>query len=124
MAKRKITEKKLDATFAKHIKEKRNWQCERCGFRELPPTVRIQLSHFHSRVARSVRYDEDNADVLCASCHRTFETKKTAEYYEWKKKKLGTRKFNALLKRYYTLKPGGFTKAEKEEMMKKFNKKL
>lgn len=116
---KQIKEKHLDEAFSKHVRKLKNYTCERCGYYEAPPTFRIQLSHFHSRNARSVRFDYENVDVLCIACHRFLETRKTAEYRDWKLKRLGTRKFNALERRYYTLRPP-LTNQQKLDLLNKF----
>src|SRR3990167_6469168 len=56
---------------------------------------RLEVSHFHSRRKESVRFDEENIDVICWNHHRYFETHRT-EYENWKLKKLGKRKYNLL----------------------------
>ncbi len=118
MVSKKIKESKIDAVFSTYLRQKANYTCERCGFKDTPPTFKIQASHFYSRVARSVRWDVDNVDVLCQGCHFYLEGRKNGEYYDWKIKKLGTKKFNELKKRYYTLKQWSIK--EKQELLNKY----
>lgn len=123
MARKKIKEKKLDEIFSLYVRTKHNWTCERCGTRIEPPTNQIQCSHFHSRTLRSVRFDEDNADCLCAKCHWFFEQRKTTDYADWKVQKMGKEKFEALKKRAYlssNLKVGGMSEEEKQEIIEKY----
>ena len=53
----------LDKLFAQYIKLRDKW-CQRCG-----GASGLQTAHFHSRRKRSVRYDPDNACLLCFGCH-------------------------------------------------------
>lgn len=79
----------------------------------------LQCSHFHGRTARSTRYDEENCDGICARHHQFLEGRKNAEYADWKLKQLGKKRFEALKKRYYTLKQ--WTQKEKEELLEKLS---
>jgi hypothetical protein len=55
----------------------------------------LQVSHFHSRKKESVRFDENNCDVMCMWCHKYFEEHKN-EYAGWKLEKLGRFEFRDL----------------------------
>ena len=115
-AMKRISEKKLETVFSLFIR--RIGYCERCYRRA--PYVILQCSHFHTRAARSVRFEPLNADCLCMGCHKYLENRKTVEYRDWKIKKLGTRRFKKLEHMYRTLKRGGFTESEKQAMLKRF----
>lgn len=52
-----------DRLFSQLIRSK--GRCEWCG-----STLNLQCSHVVSRKYNSVRWDEDNAECLCARCHR------------------------------------------------------
>ena len=78
----------------------------------------LQNSHFFGRSARSVRWDKDNCDALCARHHQFLEGRKNAEYADWKLYQLGAFKFAALKKRYYSLKH--WTSQEKKELYDKY----
>ena len=43
----------------------------------------LHCSHFWGRKAESVRFDSENTDCLCFTCHNNFEMN-PAEYVEWK----------------------------------------
>ena len=83
-----IKRRKADILYSQYIREKRGWQCERCFIKYPPNSKGIQCSHYFGRAAESVRFSEDNCDVLCFSCHQYF-TSNPNEYREWKLKKLG-----------------------------------
>lgn len=59
----------------------------------------LTCSHFIKRGYESVRYDPDNCDAACRSCHRWVED--TVEGKTWleafKREQLGERKFTGLL---------------------------
>jgi 5-methylcytosine-specific restriction endonuclease McrA len=55
----------------------------------------LQASHYFSRRKWNVRYDRENVDVLCISCHKkTHENK--GMYEEFKIKQLGQKGFDLL----------------------------
>lgn len=114
---RKISEKKLDDAFSLHIRTRDNFTCLRCGLHIDPPTNLIHCSHFYTRNARSVRFDDDNGDAMCYGCHRFLETRKNGEYTDIKKKQLGQSRFNALRRRYYTLRVRPPTELEKQALL-------
>lgn len=55
--------KKLDTIFSKKIRER--GACQFCG-----STSFLNCAHIISRKYQQVRWDKDNARVLCAKCHR------------------------------------------------------
>lgn len=60
--KKGITTKKLDTLFSKIIRSK--GRCKNCGTDQ-----RLQCAHLISRRYHQVRWDLNNATILCASCH-------------------------------------------------------
>lgn len=80
---------KTDALFSRYLREKRG-RCEICG-RENG----LQVSHFFGRRHENTRYDPENVDVLCASCHFRFH-ERPADYVVYKKKKLGEKAYKDL----------------------------
>lgn len=58
----------------------------------------IHLSHYVSRGTKSTRWDEENAAALCYSCHLRF-TKNPHEHTEFFVKRLGQKKYDALILR-------------------------
>src|SRR4030042_1340747 len=82
----KIKKSKLDKLFSRYIKA-RDKVCQRCDGK-----TGLQCSHYHSRRKRSVRWDEDNACLLCFGCHIYFhgEPLKATEFW---KKRLGKKIF-------------------------------
>lgn len=109
--KKKITEKNLDDAVSLFVRN-RDKRCVRCGSDKA-----LTCSHFYTRNARSVRWDLENLDTVCWGCHSYWERRKNGEYLDWKKKQLGTTRFLALRKRYYTLRPRPPTEEEKAIML-------
>ena len=72
----------LDKLFAQYIKLRDKW-CQRCG-----GTSGLQTAHFFGRARKSVRWDEDNACLLCFGCHQYFHSR-PLEFVEWFKSRLG-----------------------------------
>lgn len=90
------TLKNADTQYSRYIREKRGYTCEHCGFYDAPPTQMIQCSHYLGRSYKAVRFDDDNCDVLCATCHYKFENAKQYEYRDWKLARLGKKRHDAL----------------------------
>lgn len=62
----------LDAAFSDLIREMYDWTCARCAkpFPERKGTD-AHCSHFYGRgLGNAVRWNLDNACLLCASCHK------------------------------------------------------
>lgn len=85
-----------DTYFSKYLRLKYK-QCEKCGRKGEGDLgiFGLQASHFHSRRKQSVRFDLENVDCLCISCHRYF-TEEREHYREWKRVKLGIKGYEAL----------------------------
>ena len=93
----------LDRMFSKYIRLRamaRVHGCERCGTWK-SNYIELQCSHFHGRVKKSVRYDEDNASGLCFGCHQYF-TSHPLEHVEFFNARLGPNSFDMLAKRAQT----------------------
>jgi len=65
----KIRVSRLDAEFAKAIKERDGWACRLCG-RSKEAGYAMHCAHVFTRRARSTRWDPQNAFTLCFVCHR------------------------------------------------------
>ena len=98
----KIKIREADRLFSLYLRKKRKYICERCG-RFYPEGNGLQASHYFGRAAESVRFDEDNVDVLCFTDHQFF-TANPNEYREWKVKKLGPEELKKLTIRWNTYK--------------------
>lgn len=101
--------KKADKEFSKFIRG-RDGKCVRCG--KTYPEVQLQNSHFWGRVKKNVRFDPENCDALCATCHYwgdgkrgiiPWEEEKQGEYMDFKIKQLGQERYDALRVRAQTL---------------------
>lgn len=110
---KKIKESALDKAFSLYIRN-RDQKCMRCGRSNVP----LFCMHYHSRVARSVRWDEHNAIAGCYGCHRFLESRKTVEHKDIMYKLFGKRIMNKVEKAYRI--PKKFTEAEKQALLNKF----
>tara|TARA_Y100000310_G_C20666795_1_gene807965 strand:- start:1442 stop:1786 length:345 start_codon:yes stop_codon:yes gene_type:complete len=72
----------LDKMFSQYVKLRDQW-CQRCG-----GTTGLQAAHFYSRRKRQVRYDPDNACLLCFGCHSYLDSN-PLEKIEFFQKRLG-----------------------------------
>ena len=82
----------LDRLFSQYIKLRDKW-CQRCG-----GTGGLQTSHFIGRSRRIVRWDEDNACLLCFGCHM-YLTAHPTEHVQWFINHLGEEKLDLLMAR-------------------------
>src|SRR5947207_2027733 len=93
----KIKIRQSDVLFSRYLRQKRRYRCEFCDS-FYPQGVGLTVSHYWSRAKESVRFDEENCDILCVRDHFYFETHKT-EYETWKKNQMGEEAFNLLMVR-------------------------
>ena len=91
--------RRADILWSKYIRELKNWKCERCLKDCSNNHHNLTVSHYKGRRYESVRFDEENCDVLCRSCHEWAEKHKKTEYTDWKIERMGERAFNLLLVR-------------------------
>ena len=84
-----------DQVFSRLVRERDNWECQRCHKKYQPPTSALHCSHFYSRGKWSTRYDPANAESLCYGCHRYWD-KHIKEYEVFKIAGLGQKAFDIL----------------------------
>lgn len=84
-----------DVLFSKYLRKKRGYKSDYSGT-FYPEGIGLQVSHFKGRRRENTRFDEDNCDVLNFTEHQHFE-ENPDEYTEFKKKKLGEKRYKALL---------------------------
>ena len=94
--KTKLRLKDLDKLCSLIVRTRDNWTCVLCHKKYLPPTAKIQCSHFWSRRHTSTRFDLPNLDALCAGCHLRVEANKQGDYREFKIQQLGLKEYNNL----------------------------
>ena len=84
-----------DTLFSKLVR-RRDKNCQVCG--RLGIIDVLECSHFWGRRFEGTRFDFDNCDALCRSCHAKFETEKGEgrAYWNWKLQRLGPSRFDAL----------------------------
>lgn len=73
---------KADQAFAKWIKYRDEWKCQRCDTQYTPPTRALHCSHYMGRRKENTRFMPENCDALCWGCHRYF-TSHPAEHTDW-----------------------------------------
>ena len=94
-----------DRDFSLYIRLKAK-KCVKCGKKGEPdrfgrPVMGLQASHYKGRGKWSTRFDEQNVDPLCISCHKRF-TEHKGEYDDWKLQQLGEKEYNNLILRANT----------------------
>jgi hypothetical protein len=85
-----------DAKFSFYIRTRDGWQCVFCHKQYQPPTQGLQNSHFWGRARENTRFDPDNCDALCFSCHQYLGGDGREEYIAFKKKQLGEEGYKRL----------------------------
>lgn len=70
--------KKADDLWAKIIKIRDGYKCQRCQSTH----KQLNSCHFYSRAAKSVRWDLKNGVCLCVGCH-FFTHQNPAEFVQW-----------------------------------------
>ena len=93
---KKITErkrliKKLDDLWAKKIKERDKFTCQRCKSQ----SKRLNACHFYGRRNKTLRWDLDDGVTLCVGCH-FWAHSNPAEFTEWFKEWAGEETFERL----------------------------
>lgn len=88
-----------DIVFSKLIRMKHR-KCVMCGRMGTGDDgiFGLQASHYFGRGKWSVRFDEENVDVLCISCHKKVH-KEPKMYEEWKIDNLGEKAYDLLVLR-------------------------
>lgn len=94
----RLKRSKADILFSLYIRTRAKWKCERCHTEHQPPTSALHCSHFFGRGNKAVRWDIDNACALCYGCHQ-FLGSRPVEHAEFFKKRLGDKKYDALVLR-------------------------
>jgi len=87
-----------DSWFSKCIRLRASWKCENCHKQYDSSSCGLHCSHFHGRGTWSTRFDPDNCEALCYSCHMYF----TANPHEHQRHifdKLGAGAYALLLER-------------------------
>ena len=94
----KIRIDKADRTFSLYIRTRDDWTCQnpKCnrGFGE--GVGNLHNSHYWGRGRESVRFDPENCDAICASCHLRWGGDYREEYTAFKIAQLGQDGYNAL----------------------------
>ncbi len=96
---------KADKVFSQYIRL-RDKKCMRCksvvqlNENDLP--ISHQASHYFGRGAENTRYDPENVDCLCASCHKIWGSTNREAYRDFKIKQLGQASFDLLIIRSNT----------------------
>jgi hypothetical protein len=92
-----------DKVFSRYIRLMKK-QCDNCGKKGIGKDgiTGLQASHFFGRRYESIRFDPENVDVFCISCHYTLGTLYKDRYEAYKIKQLGEQGYNRLLVRKNT----------------------
>jgi hypothetical protein len=85
-----IKRDRADILWSEYLREKVG-HCEICY-----KTEGLELSHFFGRRNESTRFDPENCDILCNYHHRNFH-ENPGDYKDWKLKKMGQKRYDALV---------------------------
>lgn len=77
-----------DRLFSKIVREKANWNCERCLRNFENQKSIFDASHYITRGNKRVRWDFQNVLALCRGCHQYF-SKNPYDHTKFMEKKLG-----------------------------------
>ena len=86
---------KADIAFSNFIRERDNWQCQKCSreFNRDCDTTNLHCSHFKGRRNQAARYDPENCIALCLNCHKYFDEQNRQAYTDFKINQLGEKRF-------------------------------
>ena len=90
---KKIRVRKADIEWAKAVKERDHYTCQRCGARHQGQGM--HAGHIVSRRYRNTRHDLENGVTCCFGCHM-FLHQHPEEALEFFKKHIGAEKYEAL----------------------------
>ena len=86
--------KALDKLFSEVIRLRANGFCPKC--KTYHKVDEIVAAHYYSRTLKSTRWDEDNVQGVCPSCHALFHQEESI-YTEFIYERLGEERFKALI---------------------------
>lgn len=98
----KIKISRTDKLFSQYIRQRDKWKCIACGRNFSDNHGGLQCSHYWSRRHNSTRYDPENCDSLCFTCHQRWGGDYRDEYKAFKIKQLGEQGYKALEIRAHT----------------------
>ena len=99
MSWRRIKRSLADDLFSKYIRVRDNFRCVRCH-RYFENGIGLDNSHYWSRGKWTTRFDPENCDSLCRSCHEYCGSDgRDLWYTPFKKKQLGEQGYQALMVR-------------------------
>jgi 5-methylcytosine-specific restriction endonuclease McrA len=84
----------LDKLFSKVIRLRANGFCLKC--KTYFKSNEIVPAHYYSRTLKSTRWDEDNVQGVCPSCHALFHQDESI-YTDFLYERLGDERFKALV---------------------------
>lgn len=95
---RKIKRRQSDIEFSKFIRTRDGWICQRCRKQFPERAANLHNSHYWLRGHQSTRFDPENCDALCASCHAYVEAHEGHNdwYKPFKIKQLGQEAYDLL----------------------------
>jgi hypothetical protein len=97
----KISIDAADRSFSQYIRL-RDGECRKCHspveYNNNGDPISHQASHFQGRRKEATRFDPDNVDCLCFSCHMYF-TANPFEHVQWQIAKKGENTVNSIIVR-------------------------
>ena len=95
---RRISYKAADAKWAKLIKERDAWTCQKCRTVYPRKSRGLHAAHIFSRRFKRTRHDPMNGVALCFGCHMHFHSN-PLQLYKWAEEYLGARSYRLLKER-------------------------
>ena len=95
----KIRRNKFDILMSNLVRARDNWTCQKCGKYLYENKGSAHNSHYIPRRYINVRWDLENCDCLCFSCHVGSTQFTHSEYVDFKKNQLGDKKHDELIER-------------------------
>ena len=89
----KLTKK--DIEFAKLIKDRDKWTCQRCDKKYPPKSRGLHAAHIFSRRFKATRHDPENALALDFGCH-SWAHRNPLDAHEFFREHLGPKRYEAL----------------------------
>ena len=95
---KKIKTTAADRNWAKAVKERDNWTCQRCHTVYPKKSQGLHAAHIFSRRFKRTRHELENGVAPCFGCHMHFHSN-PLEFHEWAKDHIGLADYELLKER-------------------------
>jgi len=101
----KTKQRKTDIEFAKYIKKRDGFTCQRCRKPHPNGGRGLHVSHYWGRSRENTRFDPENCIALCFGCHLLWgHGDQRGDYMKYMLDKLGQKGYDLLEVRAHTYK--------------------